>query len=483
MTFERGFPLSRLTTIGTGGAATAFARPGSLAELRGGAALTRRPRGSRSSTSASARTSSPPTRAWTRSSSSLEGELAEIEIDERDAARGRRRYERGLPAPGARGRPRRLRVRVRDPRDRRRRREDERGRVRPRLERRAHCARSSSPPRAPAGSTPTSSASRTGIPSSLRGSVVARVEYRLEPQLTGAIKATVADLIAQRKATQPTNKRTFGSVFKNPPGELGAGRMLEECGLKGHRTRRRRRLAEARELHRERGRRDDGGLPRAHGRGAAACARAVRSDPRARGRARRRHRASAARGRRTSVLARRTPSHGRGTNRAWIAPARARGKRRRPVSAERRRRSPRPRSARSLRPLSVRRSGRDRSGRAPAYWLARESSVFAVERVEIHGASPLSETDPRADEACARQQPARGGRDDARIVGACAADGRRRVGRPRLPAHAGRAGARRASRRGDPARQLGVARERRGRRHPRDPGRDAAGVPPALADA
>ena len=30
------------------------------------------------------------------------------------------------------------------------------------------------------------------------------------------IKATVAELLAQRKATQPTNKRTFGSVFKNP---------------------------------------------------------------------------------------------------------------------------------------------------------------------------------------------------------------------------------------------------------------------------
>jgi UDP-N-acetylmuramate dehydrogenase len=41
-------------------------------------------------------------------------------------------------------------------------------------------------------------------------------------------------LQAQRKATQPTNKRTFGSVFKNPQHELGAGRMLEECGLKGH---------------------------------------------------------------------------------------------------------------------------------------------------------------------------------------------------------------------------------------------------------
>ena len=69
----------------------------------------------------------------------------------------------------------------------------------------------------------------------LPGHVVARVEYRLEPSAPAEIKDTVADLVAQRKATQPTNKRTFGSVFKNPPGELGAGRMLEACGLKGHR--------------------------------------------------------------------------------------------------------------------------------------------------------------------------------------------------------------------------------------------------------
>jgi UDP-N-acetylmuramate dehydrogenase len=45
----------------------------------------------------------------------------------------------------------------------------------------------------------------------------------------------VAELQAQRKAAQPTNKRTFGSVFKNPGHELSAGRMLEACGLKGHR--------------------------------------------------------------------------------------------------------------------------------------------------------------------------------------------------------------------------------------------------------
>ena len=68
------------------------------------------------------------------------------------------------------------------------------------------------------------------------GQVVARVEYRLTPRPVGEIRAQVADLVARRKATQPTTKRTFGSVFKNPPGELGAGRMLELCGLKGHRV-------------------------------------------------------------------------------------------------------------------------------------------------------------------------------------------------------------------------------------------------------
>jgi UDP-N-acetylenolpyruvoylglucosamine reductase len=67
------------------------------------------------------------------------------------------------------------------------------------------------------------------------GAVVAQVEYRLEPWPPDEIKATVAELVARRKDTQPTNKRTFGSVFKNPDGELGAGRMLELCGLKGHR--------------------------------------------------------------------------------------------------------------------------------------------------------------------------------------------------------------------------------------------------------
>jgi UDP-N-acetylmuramate dehydrogenase len=68
------------------------------------------------------------------------------------------------------------------------------------------------------------------------GEVVAQVEFRLHPQPREEIKAIVADLQQQRKAAQPTNKRTYGSVFKNPEHELSAGRMLEACGLKGHRN-------------------------------------------------------------------------------------------------------------------------------------------------------------------------------------------------------------------------------------------------------
>jgi UDP-N-acetylmuramate dehydrogenase len=67
------------------------------------------------------------------------------------------------------------------------------------------------------------------------GEVVAAVEFRLTPRPTAEIKALVAELQAQRKAAQPTNKRTYGSVFKNPGHELSAGRMLEACGLKGYR--------------------------------------------------------------------------------------------------------------------------------------------------------------------------------------------------------------------------------------------------------
>jgi UDP-N-acetylmuramate dehydrogenase len=67
------------------------------------------------------------------------------------------------------------------------------------------------------------------------GQVVVRAELRLHPRPAEEIKAEVRELNMRRKDAQPTNRRTFGSVFKNPEHELSAGRMLEACGLKGHR--------------------------------------------------------------------------------------------------------------------------------------------------------------------------------------------------------------------------------------------------------
>jgi UDP-N-acetylmuramate dehydrogenase len=68
------------------------------------------------------------------------------------------------------------------------------------------------------------------------GQVVAEVRFRLEARPPAEVKARVAELLAQRKATQPTTKRTFGSVFKNPAGDRGAGALIEACGLKGYRS-------------------------------------------------------------------------------------------------------------------------------------------------------------------------------------------------------------------------------------------------------
>ena len=65
------------------------------------------------------------------------------------------------------------------------------------------------------------------------GQVVLEAELRFTPRPSEEIREEVRELNARRKVAQPTNKRTFGSVFKNPAHELSAGRMLDACGLKG----------------------------------------------------------------------------------------------------------------------------------------------------------------------------------------------------------------------------------------------------------
>jgi UDP-N-acetylmuramate dehydrogenase len=65
------------------------------------------------------------------------------------------------------------------------------------------------------------------------GEVVAEAVLRLRRGDPGVIRAAVADMQRRRREAQPAKVRTFGSVWKNPGGDLSAGRLLEECGLKG----------------------------------------------------------------------------------------------------------------------------------------------------------------------------------------------------------------------------------------------------------
>lgn len=66
------------------------------------------------------------------------------------------------------------------------------------------------------------------------GEVVAEVVLDLQPDDPERIRQTVADMQRRRREAQPAKVRTFGSVWKNPGPERTAGRLLEECGLKGY---------------------------------------------------------------------------------------------------------------------------------------------------------------------------------------------------------------------------------------------------------
>jgi DNA ligase (NAD+) len=64
------------------------------------------------------------------------------------------------------------------------------------------------------------------------GAVVTAVRLGLVPGDRARIFAQHRALLRHRRQTQPRGVRTFGSVFKNPPGDA-AGRLLEAAGLKG----------------------------------------------------------------------------------------------------------------------------------------------------------------------------------------------------------------------------------------------------------
>ena len=69
------------------------------------------------------------------------------------------------------------------------------------------------------------------------GEVVARASFALEPADPEEIKATLAGMRERRRGAQPSGIKTFGSTFKNPEDERAegksAGQLLEAAGCRG----------------------------------------------------------------------------------------------------------------------------------------------------------------------------------------------------------------------------------------------------------
>lgn len=69
-------------------------------------------------------------------------------------------------------------------------------------------------------------------PKEMIGFLAAR--FRFAPDASGTAERDMKEWLARRKATQPVGKPSAGSTFRNPAGDHAA-RLIEVCGLKGHR--------------------------------------------------------------------------------------------------------------------------------------------------------------------------------------------------------------------------------------------------------
>ncbi len=70
------------------------------------------------------------------------------------------------------------------------------------------------------------------LPAEVLGFIGARL--RVAADADGAHARYTRESLARRKATQPVGRPSAGSTFRNPPGDHAA-RLIESCGLKGHR--------------------------------------------------------------------------------------------------------------------------------------------------------------------------------------------------------------------------------------------------------
>lgn len=232
---QRDFPLARLTTVRTGGAAAFFARPGDEAHLV--AALRwAEEQGLPVGMIGSGSNLLIADDGFHGLAIKLNGELAQIEREgERVVCGGGYRFpsaaaktaswglsglEFGVNIPGTTGGAVRMNANAYG------------GRLARVLEWVDVCTAAGSDRRMP------DQLGFTYRHSNLRpGEVVARASFHLRPADPDEIRATLADMRDRRREAQPSGIKTFGSTFKNPEDERAEGRsageLLEAAGCRG----------------------------------------------------------------------------------------------------------------------------------------------------------------------------------------------------------------------------------------------------------
>jgi UDP-N-acetylmuramate dehydrogenase len=65
------------------------------------------------------------------------------------------------------------------------------------------------------------------------GTIIVGASFLLARGVEEQIHARINEVIGKRKNKHPLEYRNAGSIFKNPNGDIPAGRIIDELGLKG----------------------------------------------------------------------------------------------------------------------------------------------------------------------------------------------------------------------------------------------------------